>query len=609
LILESAAVDLPDNVLDRIVPQAAGNPLFAIELTKAISQDVEGAVPDTVEQLVAIRVDALDPALRQTLRLASVFGTELNSSDLQAVLDDPVPDLGPLSEFLSGDGKGRLNFVNALYHEVAYEGLPFSRRKQLHRLVGEHLERESTDPTTIAGLLAAHFFEAGEPARTWSYGTIAGSEAASQGANVEAAAAYRRALNASARVRTLDRREVAKVALALGDVEDYLGQLDRAERSYRRARAATDDVALQATAMLRIGGLREKQGQAGQARSWFSRARRLLPNEKDYSEIEYLKVLSQVHFLQSGLHHRDGDQQTCITEARKSLGYAEDADDIRTMAEALQRLHLATVYLGRPDRIGYGPKALELFDELGLHERRSMVLNNMGIEKYFTGDWGAAAKLYAEASEAGIRAGSSIGGMLGALNSGEILSDQGHWDEAIVQLEAARRNWEGGRYPVGATVAKLFLGVAHDRRGDHEQAGRLLQSAVEDAARLGLEEQEHDARSRLLFHRVAVGEASVADVDRLIAEFGPEHPLSARLSRTRAMALAMVGQWESVRDDVLALLDSSTGYDRALTLHTLVHYDGAIAGDELTAARRAEFDEICEPLGVVRLRPAPEPNR
>lgn len=611
LILAASEVDLPDNVLNRIVPQAAGNPLFALELTKAVSDSLDSAVPDTVEQLVATRIDGLDPALRHTLRLAAVFGTELERADLQAVLEDAIPNLEPLSEFLSGDQKGRLNFVNALYHEVAYEGLPFARRKQLHLRVGEHLERGTNDTASIAGLLATHFFGAGEPLRTWRYGNLAGNEAAAQGANVEAAAAYRRALDASTRVRSLDRREVAQVALALGDVEDYLGQLDKAERSYRKARSTTDDVSLQATAMLRIGGLREKQGHLGQARSWFSRAQQLLPDESDTS-VEYLKVRSQVHFLQSGLYHRDGDQQSCITEARRSLGFAEDADDVRTMAEALQRLHLATVYLGRPDRIGYGPKALELFGDLELDERRSMVLNNMGIEKYFVGDWGAAARLYADASEAGIRAGSSIGGMLGALNSGEILSDQGHWDEAIVQLEAARRNWEGGRYPVGATVAKIFLGVAHDRRGSYDEANQFLETAVAEASRLGLEEQEHDAVTRLLFHRVALGRASVADVDSTIESLGPDHALSARLTRTRAMALAQTGDWVLAKDDVLALLDEATGYDRAVTLHHLLAYNSVDSTShtaaELAEAWRRELDEICEPLGVVRFRPLPKPH-
>ncbi|MGH1488258.1 MAG: adenylate/guanylate cyclase domain-containing protein [Acidimicrobiales bacterium] len=616
LILEASLVDLPDSALDRIVPQAAGNPLFALELTKAVSDNVDGAVPDTVEQLVATRIDALDPALRRTLRLAAVFGTDLDRNDLQAVLEESVPDLEPLSEFLSSEQKGRLSFVNALYHEVAYEGLPFARRKQLHLRVGEHLERETTDSSSIAGLLSAHFSEAGELERTWRYGIVAGDEAAAQGANVEAAAGYRRALGASSRVRSLDRREVAQVALTLGDIEDILGELDKAERSYRKARNSTEDMDIRATAMLRIGGLREKQGQFGQARSWFSRAEQLLPEAEqagnkqasiEEAGVEYLKVRSQVHFLKSGLYHRDGDQQTCIREARRSLGFAEDADDVRTMAEALQRLHLATVYLGRPDRIGYGPKALELFTDLGLHERRSIVLNNMGIEKYFAGDWVSAATLYAEASEAGVRAGSSIGGMLGALNSGEILSDQGHWDEAIVQLEAARRNWEGGRYPVGATVAKLFLGVANDRRGSYDEATRLLESAVADASRLGLEEQEHDAVTRLLFHQVALGQASVPEVKATVDRLGVDHPLASRMTRTMAMAMALKGDWALARDSVLQLLDEGTGFDRALTLQMLLNYEAPGSG-ETREAWRQEFEEICAPMGVVRLRPLPEPQ-
>ncbi len=596
LVLAAASTDLPDSALNQIVPKASGNPLYAIELTKALESSGGSDIPDSVEQLIAARVDALEPELRTALRVASVFGTHFRSADLASVLSADAPDMQSVSEFVRLDRNGSFSFTNALYRDVAYEGLPFAQRKRLHLAVGERLESESGDPDAIAGLLAAHYAEAHENAKTWTYGVIAGDEAASKAANVEAAASYERALGASSRLRVLDPKDLTRVAIALGDVQEILGQFEAAERAYGRARKASQVVDGRVAAMLKIGGLREKQGRYRQASRWYERADAEIPDAES-PEVRLLR--SQVAYQRSGLSHRQNNNQQCIIEARLALGGAEDANDLPAMARALHRLHLATIYLGRRDRIGYGDRALEFFTELGDFERQASVLNNLGIEHYFADRWTEASEFYQLATEAGLRAGSAIDGMLGSVNSAEIMSDQGHWDKAIELLETARRNFEGGRYPMGAAMVKLYLGIALHRSGSDERAHDVLVDSLNSLSELGLDDAVEDARARLLEADIFAGTAGYPHAKSMLAGLGPDSGLVPRATYLCGLAAGIEGLWDEQRDSVIGLLETQAGYDRALTLRLLDKYEG----DSADPNWARESSEILAGLGVVRLRP------
>lgn len=599
LAIASSDEHLTDRQLDVVVEQAAGNPLFAIELAKAVGSQEN--VPDTVEQLIGARVDALAPNERHALRVASVFGYRLRRGSLKEVFAPrTLPPLRNLREFVAVDSRGNMEFTHALYREVAYEGLPYAERKRLHRTVGEHLEASVDDPTSLADLLTLHFAEAKDSARTWKYGVMAGDKAQRNAATAEAAVCYERALQGAKRLRTIEPTEVARVALLLGDTSSVLGNFDAAERSYARARKLDSSPRTQFSAMLRVGRLREMQGRFSEASRWYNRVAEQVST--DQSDRELLLIRSKMHFYRSGLLHRKSDHQSCIIEARRALGAAEDANDVEEMAQALHRLHLATVYLKRPDRIGYGPKALELFRELGDYERQASVLNNLGIENYFNGRWSEAAESYTLASEAGIRSGSNIDGFVGALNSGEILSDQGHWDKAIELLTSAHRNWENGRYPMGAAIATLFLGVAHSRRGDGDEARAFLQRAEEMLVDLGLPEEAADARSRALYLATYEGTVEPGAIAEMQIELDDAHPLQARLLRLEAITAARSGQWDAVRGRVIEGMATQTGFDRALTLRVLAFYD---PDPDLTWGTEAQA--ILDDLGVVRLRSLPDP--
>ena len=598
LALESSDHRLTDRQLDTIVDQSQGNPLFTIELARALASTDGEVVPETVEKLIGARIDALEPSVRHAIRVASVFGYRLRLDDLQVVLaPEPPPDLDQLSDFVSVDEVGNLGFTHALYREVSYEGLPYRERRRLLGHVGEHLEAVTAEPNTIADVLALHFFEAKDSTRAWNYGVVAGDAAKAKTATAEAVASYERALSVAGNIRDLDQVDIERVALALGDAKVLVGDLAGAEVAFNRYRRTATTVTGESTAMTRIGTIRIEQGRYKDAARWFDRAEELLPGESTSNDER--RTRSKLHFERSGLLHRTNDQQGCIDEARRSLAEAEDADDVPAMAEALQRLHLATIYLGRLDHIRYGPTALGLFQELGLYERQFAVYNNLGIEHYFAGRWSEAAASYEAATEAGLKAGYVVGAMLGVANRAEILSDQGRWDEAIELLDAARRNLAAlGDQPMAIALIDLFAGIAHDRRGDTGEAQRILSEAQTALEQIGLAEQAEEAQLRIVESKAYAGRIRPDDLDAML----PEQVAPIRAARAHAVCAMHHGDWGGSREALVESAEGASGYERALTLQMVCHLDGKDAPTDSLD----EVQEIFESLGVVETRPLPQ---
>src|SRR5204863_127421 len=83
-------------------------------------------------------------------------------------------------------GGGMLQFRHALVRDVAYEGLPYRRRRELHARIGEALEQLAEDPADQAELLSLHFFHAQRFDEAWRYSRLAGERAMSMYANAAA---------------------------------------------------------------------------------------------------------------------------------------------------------------------------------------------------------------------------------------------------------------------------------------------------------------------------------------------------------------------------------------------------------------------------------------
>jgi ABC-type transport system substrate-binding protein/class 3 adenylate cyclase len=208
---------LPESVSDLLTERAGGNPFFLEEAlrdliergalersnggwTLAVGED-ELSVPTVVQGALQARLDRLDPGTREVLALAAVIGRTFGMPLLERLLphEELVPALSELQRLdLVVEGRRRphaeYRFRHGLVQEVAYANLAESKRRRLHRRVGEALEDlYSESPEDSYALLARHFAEADATEKAVEYLLKAGDAARAMYADQEALEHYRKA--------------------------------------------------------------------------------------------------------------------------------------------------------------------------------------------------------------------------------------------------------------------------------------------------------------------------------------------------------------------------------------------------------------------------------
>ncbi len=275
LVEHLLAIDgLPDETRARILERAEGNPFFLEEMLRHLID--EGGIvrdggrwqatdrlrgvelPDTVQAVLAARIDLLEPREKKTLQQASVIGRTFWAGAVEALVDeraDVDPALRRLEErelvaprlTSSLAGQEELAFTHILTRDVAYETLPRRERPRAHARVAAWIEQSTANRRgEVLGLLAHHYREAYRGARldrTFDDAELEALRArafellleASRAALRGAAYAATRALAESALAVARTAEEQADALEALGHGYSYAAMGEGAWKSYARA--------------------------------------------------------------------------------------------------------------------------------------------------------------------------------------------------------------------------------------------------------------------------------------------------------------------------------------------------------------------------------------
>ena len=166
--------DAPAELRTAALARAEGNPFFLEELLAGVhdrSLPPATDVPDSVQAVLAARIDLLPPIDKAALQAASVIGRVFWRGPVRELLDGEAPDFAVLEsrDFIrrrSGStltGEREFAFKHALTREVAYASLPVARRARLHAGFADWLERTLGGRDEDAPFLAHHYAEAVRP--------------------------------------------------------------------------------------------------------------------------------------------------------------------------------------------------------------------------------------------------------------------------------------------------------------------------------------------------------------------------------------------------------------------------------------------------------------
>ncbi|HJT64565.1 MAG TPA: adenylate/guanylate cyclase domain-containing protein [Candidatus Limnocylindria bacterium] len=191
-----AVEDLPEALHARIVDRAGGNPFFVEEILRHLIDEQlivrtgtgwraqsgldEVVIPDTVQAVLAARIDLLDAPTKRTLQAASVVGRIFWPAPVAqflngaaARLDESLRSLESRDFVLarlasSMAGQPEYIFKHALVRDVAYESIPRRERADAHLRVAAWIEEVIGERRLeVVELLAHHYTEA-QRASAWA---------------------------------------------------------------------------------------------------------------------------------------------------------------------------------------------------------------------------------------------------------------------------------------------------------------------------------------------------------------------------------------------------------------------------------------------------------
>jgi predicted ATPase len=513
-VLLGELVELPPAMAERVVAQAEGIPLYAVEIVRALLDrgavaDDDGRrrvvaaigdiqVPATLTALLVARLDGLPPDERMLVRDLAVLGTSFPREAVDAVAQPTGTPLDALltslirkevltvlSDPLSPE-RGHLQFAQGLMRTVVYDNLTRRERKARHVAVAAHLQRAFTDDgAEVAEVIAVHYrqaleadpdaVDAAELRRDAAAAyRRAGDRAAGLGASDAATNSYRSALDfvdeADGRAELLHTAGVvagraARFDEAIPMLEEAIAALDGLGRAsdMREAAAALDRVLCDA-------------GHNIEADNRMQAALAALPADATDYGTAVLLVQAASRRIAEG---RVDDETAALLD--RAIALAEGLGDRRLLAQALNYLGVAHLVRGNSETarvlLSAAVDRARSLDDLDL---LVSALNNYG--QVLVGADEPADEVLDEVLAVARRLGSSNVIGLAAGNRVRSLLRSGHWDRAADVARTAHHD-VGETGTAAAADSVRWLAVLAAWRGNHDEARQLRAAAnvaVED---------------------------------------------------------------------------------------------------------------------------------
>ncbi len=527
-----------------VLAKTEGNPLFMEETVRMLAERPRGGterIPDTLQALIAARIDRLPAASRVVLQRASVMGRIFMGGALSKLtpeledVGDALDDL-VVRDLVVGEARATISgehaykFKHVLIREVAYAGLSKTSRADLHHAFAEWLGERAGDE--LLEIRAFHLDQAARllaeldgaaPAELREEAAEALTKAGRRALSRESFRSARKLLLRAVELApTLERRYFAgRAAWRLADYPAVLVEMGEVASDAE----AAGETRVQGRALTALAeAVLQHRADAVTARRLVTQAVNVLADAEPDVRFEPLWLSSQVASW-------FGDYPQTERWAKAALAAAREAD--RKDLEALVTHGLVTAYVTRLELADAAPLLLrameladqsgslfsratalsvkgwvelvserfveaeedytaarELFSELGNSTREAVMTMMVGRAVFAQGDIDRAEKLLRDAVRA-LKGVGDRGTLCEALRAlAMVLVEQGNLDEAErFALEARETVGPEDRFSISST--KLGLGIVRAAQNRDAEAEKLMLEAVEGFALYELRALEH----------------------------------------------------------------------------------------------------------------------
>jgi len=429
-----------------LLARAGGNPLYAEEYARMVAErgiapTEDAPLPETVQGIVAARLDALSLEEKRLIQDAAVIGKVFWSGALTAMsglqrwtVEEQLHAL-ERKEFVRRDRRSSVAteteyaFRHVLVRDVAYGQVPRSSRSEKHRRAAEWIETLSSDREDRAEMLAHHYLRALEFARA------AGQE-----------------------IDFISERALVALRDA-GDRSHTLSAFKAAGDFYREAlELVGDDDPAKGHLLLAYGQVLFWADWTSAKAEILEEASRRLLAAGQLAEAASAEVMVYLFYWYRG------EREKAMPHFERATELVERAPRSHAKADVLTDLaRFAMVDDRDEEAFALGREALSMAEEFGLDNIRTRILNTLGVVRVRLGDLEGLADIERslEASVVG-----SPERLRGFINLGTMLDELGELGRSRKLYEEGLREAErgGAAGPVRWVRAELFFNEYHTGR-------------------------------------------------------------------------------------------------------------------------------------------------
>jgi class 3 adenylate cyclase/tetratricopeptide (TPR) repeat protein len=507
-----------------LIHRTEGNPFFAEESVRSLVETGvlvgekrayrpglkidEIRIPNTVQNVVADRIDRLPIEEKHLLQMAAVIGVIVPSRLLRAVAelseDEIQPYLAHLqeAEFLYETTlfpELEYTFKHALTNEVAYGALLHDRRVSLHSQILSVLEETIGDNIQeVVESLAHHAFQGELWDKAVLYLGQAGTKALACSASREAVLFLERALQALERLPASQRKLERAVDLRL-ELRNALFLLGESEKLYRYLREAVtlaETLGDQRRIARVLNFLCSYFGIAGDPERAVQSGRRALAIT---AVNEDLAISAVTNYYLGAAYNKMGDYKQAIEVLKRGMQSVEgkfrhERFGTTLILSVICRSHLVQCLAATGafnEGVLYGEEGIRIAEEVE-HPASLIYMNcSLGVLFLVKGEMAKAISALERSLKFCHSASIPVYVPFVASRLGAAYAASGHVSEGLPYLEQGAGNFAAVGRVGFLSLSMVWLGEGYLLSGRVEESGALAERALDLSAKHG--ERGHEA--------------------------------------------------------------------------------------------------------------------
>lgn len=562
---------IPENFKDKILTKAEGNPFYVEEIIKSLidshvlifqsgvwnlKADVSTLeIPDTVQAVIAARLDRLECDVRNVLQMASVIGRNFYGRILEHIceIDSLLLTLylATLEDYeyidtLRQKPEVEYIFRHPLLHEVTYNGLLKKKRSELHRKTGEAIEQiYKSRLEDFAELLAHQYVNSDDFEKALEWTKKAGHKAKDRYANDEAIQYFQKLISIIKETTGDRENELCVTCEALGDIYNLQGKYELAARWFEAMyNHAGGDIIVQSRSRRKVAEICQKQSRYDDALNILTRIEKTLPSDSEEEMVEKAEIY-RARCINYGLK---GDMVKAIKEGESALSIVEAGLPKTPLKIDEKRIHelrgkifnsLAGLfyYKGEYDKaIEVIQKHIKLSEKTGNKRAIGAASGNLGLMYLSKGEYDGAIEFLQRHLAVSEQIGEQLGVASSSGNLGLVYYAKGEYDTAIEYLRRYLKIAEeiGDRRSIGQASGNL--GRVYHYKGEYEKARELYYTYLKTSQEIGDKRSVGIVSVDLGFLNTETGELDKAaeyllQAETILKEVGDKSTLIAAYTR------------------------------------------------------------------------------